>query len=167
MDTAIPTKIAMKFAFKTGIEFEYLYAEALEAMWRAETDGTYDPYKSAFTTYANTCVWRHLSSVVWAYRAQQRWIFDGEPSETMPDPNPDPERVAFFFQLLRQLPADAVVVTDLALNVLDGIPPYKARTAIRNMLRPGWSQARIDRAFNSVTVMLTEARSFAWCLPRY
>jgi DNA-directed RNA polymerase specialized sigma24 family protein len=158
MDVAIPTKLAVKFAFSTGIDVEYLFAEALEAYWKATIDQGYDPRKASFKTFANTCVYRHLCSVIAEYR--RKYPDHDEISEDMVSPEPSPENVCFFGELVRQLPADSKFVIHIVLEVLDGIPAYRARAAIRKILKGQWTAVRIDEAFYSISVMLKEANGY-------
>jgi hypothetical protein len=157
----LPTKLAIQYAFSTGIDFGHLYSEALQAYWLAEIDPSYDPRKSAFVTFATNCVKNQLNSVVYSYRRKHPPIFS-ELDESMPDTQPSPDHIAFFVELVQQLPNDAKVVVQIALSdATDGVPYSRIRSAIRNMLRPVWPPSRIDKAFQALTTMLKQVDSFA------
>jgi hypothetical protein len=78
-------------------------------------------------------------------------------SEDMVSQEPSPEDVYYFKEIVSQLPDDGKYVIHLVLEVLDGIPAYRARAAIRKMLKGQWASVRIDTAFHSVSLMLKEA----------
>ena len=155
MEVAIPTKLAIKFAYSTGIEVGYLFSEAVEAYWKATIDPKYDPRKASFKTYATTCVYRHLCSVIAEYK--RKYPDYDQISEDMVSQEPSPEDVYYFKEIVSQLPDDGKYVIHLVLEVLDGIPAYRARAAIRKMLKGQWAAVRIDTAFHSVSLMLKEA----------
>jgi hypothetical protein len=157
----LPTKLAIQYAFSTGIDFGHLYSEALQAYWLAEISPYYDPRKSAFVTFATNCIKNQLNSVVYAYRRKNPPIFS-ELDESMVDTRqPSSDHITFFVELVSQLPNDAKVVARIALSdATDGVPFYKIRSTIRNMLRPVWPPSRIDKAFQALSTMLKQAESF-------
>jgi hypothetical protein len=162
LDTTIPTQLAIQYAFSTGIDFGHLYSEALQAYWLATVSPNYDPRKAAFCTFAAYCIKNQLNSVVYDYRRKNPPIFD-ELNEFIPDSGqPSADHIAFFVQLVKQLPEDAQIVASIALSdATDGVPFYRIRNVIRNMLRPAWSHGRIDKAFQALTTMLKQAETVA------
>jgi hypothetical protein len=162
IDLSIPKKLAIKYAFKTGMEMEHLLGEALQTYWIALCNPEYDPCKSAFSTYAYICINSRLMDVTAKYRRE-----DGIPKleldEQMPDQSVSIEHECYFNELLRQLPSDARFIVWMVLgNRMDGVAPHRVRSTIRKTLLPaGWTNSRIDKAFQSVSDMLKEVEAFA------
>lgn len=153
-----------------AIEYETLEQEALEAVWRSETGGRYDPRVASLRTFSTTCARRQLLTI--AQREGRRAIptvsldmrrggekMDGlSIAETLADESPDPEHVAMFRELLRQLPEDARTVVRLALEEagsLGGLAPRRARAVIAEAL--GWGADRLREAFSSIESALADA----------
>jgi hypothetical protein len=162
IDLSIPKKLAVKYAFKTGMDMEYLLGEALEAYWIAMCDPTYDPRKSAFSTFAYIVVNSRMMDVEYKHR-RERSTPTIELDEQMGDGAVSVERECYFNELLRQLPSDGRFIVWMVLgNRMDGIAPHRVRSTIRKTLRPtGWTASRIDKAFQSVSDMLKEVEAFA------
>jgi DNA-directed RNA polymerase specialized sigma24 family protein len=150
----IAEKYARSFSQSNNIEYDDLLQEAELACWNAEYDGSYDPRKAALTSYQTTCVFRHLCSVTDSIKRKRLPGYQVEMSDLLPDKSPNPEDTAVFYELVRQLPDDARVVTDLVFSndFLAGLDPTKSKNIIREVL--GWSNDRINSAFNAITGML-------------
>jgi hypothetical protein len=162
IDLSIPKKLAIKYAFKTGMEMEYLLGEALEAYWIAMCDPTYDPCKSAFSTFAYIVVNSRMMDIEYKHR-RERLTPMVELDEQMPNQSVSIEHECYFNELLRQLPSDGRFIVWMVLgNHMDGVAPHKVRGTIRKTLLPaGWTTSRIDKAFQSVSDMLKEVEAFA------
>jgi len=155
MDDRLPAKLAHKASRSTGLELDDLLQEARLAYWKAKHHGSYDPHKSAWSTYSYISVSRHLWGVTDSHR--RKYPDCEELSDEVPCGDPSPEDRAIFMEMLRQLPDDARTVVDLVFSgapELSSATPARIRQVLRSAL--GWPADRVNEAVRHVTAILRE-----------
>ena len=140
---------AHRFAVNSTMELDDLLQEAFLAVWFAETGGSYDPEKASLRTYASTCTFRHMCTVV--ERHKRKNPTTDELDETQPIDAPSPEDRALFLEMIRELPSDARIVVETVLSdavALSGLSPTRARRAV--IAKLAWPTRRIREAMDAV-----------------
>ena len=133
-------KIAHYYSRRTGVNYDDMLGEALLEYARAleaKRDGTYDPEKSAFTTYAWMRMRSRLGKVV--NHRRYRPIGAEEPSLGIPDEaSAPPDRRASVASALSGLPDDAALAVRMVLESpaeYAGMNRYAAQLRVRRELR--------------------------------
>ena len=157
----IAAMVAHKFHRRNpDIEYEVLEQEALQAVWRAQDGDRYDPSKAGFATFATVCATRQLLTLAQSHRRRCLPTESLDAVEAgMPDARgwladerqPDPEHLAMFAELIRQLPDDARTVVQLVLGdagTFGGLASRRAKRLIADAL--GWPAERLVSAFSDI-----------------
>ena len=112
-------KLAWSFHKSTNIDYDDLYGEALlgyaMAVDAAEVRGTYDPEKSAFTSFAWMCMNHHLCSVIHQRKYKSIGSMELDP-KILDYRLPSPDRKLAFKDFLSHLSEEARFVVEMVLK---------------------------------------------------